>query len=99
MVVMKALPFSKEAVRDVCTITPLKPLDACSICSCIPEYCSRFEKGGVVERDTIPVETQRLRFFLDFGPNIGVAHVAQCPECLRLYECEHEYEYLVGGSE
>jgi hypothetical protein len=94
-----SLPFSIEAVRRICSVTPTRPLQECPVCSRIPDYAVRHEKGGTVERDNVPPEVKHLRFFLDYGPDVGVAHVAQCPECSRLYNCRHEYEFLIGGSE
>ena len=102
MTPQKVMPFSLDAVRQICTIEPLKSVEACSICSRIKPHVWRFVKGDIVEHvehDDIPPETRKLRFFLDYGPNIGVGHIAQCPECLRLCECQHEYEYLIWGSE
>ena len=47
----KIIPFSIDAVRDLCSAQPTRDLEACSICSRIPESVSRFEKGGEVKHD------------------------------------------------
>jgi hypothetical protein len=77
---------------------PKMPLEECEICRAIPKSCSRFEKGGDVERDTIPPEASRLVGFL---PEIQAqrGEVKRCPICNRMYFYEYEYEFLVGGSE
>lgn len=95
----QSLPFSLDALRRICSVQPTRALEDCPVCGKIPDYAVRFQKGGIVERDNVPPEVKRLRFFLDYGPDVGVAHVAQCPECSRLYDCRHEYEFLIGGSE
>ncbi len=59
------------------------------MCSKVSGYTSRFEKHGEVS-DTIPSELSLQDFLGDYS---------RCGTCRRLYLYEHEYEYLVTGSE
>jgi hypothetical protein len=77
---------------------PTMQFDACDICKAIPKSCSRFVKGGDVERDTIPPEADRLVGFL---PEIQQrrGEVKRCPTCNRMYFYEYEGEFIYGGYE
>ncbi|MBA3499640.1 MAG: hypothetical protein M4D80_00380 [Myxococcota bacterium] len=78
--------------------SPTMAIEACEICSKIPKRCSRFEKGGDVENDDIPPEAERLVPYL--GPVSGHrGEIKRCPTCSRTYWYDHEYEFIVGGSE
>jgi hypothetical protein len=79
-------------------MAPRMALEACEICSKIPARCSRFEKGGDVENDDIPPEASQLVPHL--GPVSGHrGEIKRCPICDRTYWYDHEYEFIVGGSE
>src|SRR5262245_59146045 len=71
---------------------PTKPLEDCAICREIPASCYRFEKGGSVEKDSIPPQVKELVAFIGND-------VQRCPTCHRLYLYETEYEFIYGGSE
>lgn len=88
----------KKLSEWLAATAPLKAIEACSICSKIPTYCSRFEKGGELVADDIPDEVKRLEAFLGPLPHYR-GDVMRCPECHRPYYYESEYEFLVGGSE
>ena len=88
----------KKLSEWLAATAPSKSVETCSICSKIPVYCSRFEKGGDLVGDNIPEEVKQLEGFLD-GPTGWRGEIMRCPESHHLYFYESEYEFLVGGSE
>jgi len=90
------VPKTLAAYRAACEAT--LPLEACAICTKIPTYCMRFEKGGDLESDNIPPEAAQLVTLLGHVPGCR-GEIKRCPTCHRMYWYDSEYEFLVGGSE
>lgn len=78
--------------------SPSMPIEACAICSKIPEDCSRFDKGGETRNDDIPPETEQLVDYLGHVDGVR-GSIKRCPTCRRTYWYDSEYEFLIGGSE
>lgn len=91
------VPLTLQAFRAFCG-APAMAVEACPICRDIPRSCSRFEKGGELQHDTIPPAVGQLQGFLDEQRGWR-GNVLRCPTCHRLYWYESEYEFLIGGSE
>ena len=90
------VPKTFAAYRAACE--PTLPLEACAICTKIPTYCMRFEKGGDLESDNIPPEAAQLVTLLGHVQGCR-GEIKRCPTCHRMYWYDSEYEFLVGGSE
>lgn len=95
---VEELPLTLENLRRILG-EPTMELADCPICREMPEYCTRFVKGGDVQNDDIPEAAAKIEPFLTFGEHIRTPWIGRCPTCHRAYLCTEEYEFIYGGSE